>query len=57
LKNALDIKEIGVAINITINRTENITKKVRQYIKKDTGRKTSLYKINQSLEISITTEP
>jgi len=57
LKNALDIKEIGVAINITINSTVSMTKKVRQYIKKDTGRKTSLYKMNQSFETSITTEP
>jgi len=53
----LEIKEIGAAINITINSTESITKKVRQYINKDSGRKTSLYKMNQSLETSITIEP
>ncbi|MEX1000171.1 MAG: hypothetical protein WD000_09505 [Thermodesulfobacteriota bacterium] len=57
MKNALDIKEIGVAINITINSTVSMTKKVRQYMNRDTGRKTSLYKMNQSFETSITTEP
>ena len=57
LNAALDIKDIGDAINITINRTESITKKARQYMNKDTGINTILYKINQSLETSITIEP
>ena len=57
LNAALDIKDIGEAINITINRTESITKKARQYMNKDTGINTILYKINQSLETSITIEP
>ena len=57
LNTALDIKDIGEAINITIKSTERITKNARQYINKDRGIKTNLYKMNQSLEISITIEP
>ncbi|GJM16320.1 MAG: hypothetical protein DHS20C13_16470 [Thermodesulfobacteriota bacterium] len=57
LNTALDIKDIGEAIKITIKSTERITKNARQYINKDRGIKTNLYKMNQSLETSITIEP
>lgn len=51
------MKEIGAAINITIKSTESTTRKVRQYINKDRGMKSILYKTNQSLDTSITTDP